>query len=284
MPADDVAGRRAAVLGSPIAHSLSPALHRAAYAELGLHWRYDAIECDEARLTALLGELDDSFVGLSLTMPLKRAVLPLLDEADPLVHEVGAANTVIFDGVGPFRRRRGYNTDVAGLVAAVRAQVGPARIGSATILGAGGTAAAAVAACRELGLPRATAVVRDRGRAADLLAAAARLGVEVGLDDWPGLDAVPAADLVISTVPAGAADALADVAVPLFRPGQLLFDVLYEPWPTRLALAAQQAGAQVVGGLELLVQQAAVQVELMTGRRAPLAAMQACGRSVLASR
>lgn len=282
-------GTRAAVLGSPIAHSLSPALHRAAYAELGLGWRYDAIDCDEARLPSVLAELDDSFVGLSLTMPLKRALLPLLDDADPLVEAVGAANTVVFDGVGPFRRLHGYNTDVAGLVASVRGVLAgrageAAAVRSLTVLGAGGTASAAAAAGRELGLTQLSAVVRDRARAGDLLDAAKRLGIAVDLVDWPGEAAVRSADLVISTVPAGASDEVAALGEAVLRPGQLLFDVLYEPWPTRLATAAGRAGAVVIPGLELLVQQAARQVELMTGRRAPVAAMRAAGEAALAVR
>ena len=107
---------KAAVLGSPIAHSLSPVLHRAGYQALGLDgWSYQAIECDEARLPALISGCGPDWAGLSLTMPLKRAVLPLLDEAEPLVAEVGAANTVIFDA----GRRSGHNTDVPGMIAAL---------------------------------------------------------------------------------------------------------------------------------------------------------------------
>jgi shikimate dehydrogenase len=284
--------RRAAVLGSPIEHSLSPVLHRAAYADLGLDWRYDAIECDQARLPALLDSLDDSFVGLSLTMPLKRAAVPLLDDVSALATAVGAVNTVLFDGVGPFLRRRGDNTDVAGLVAAIR-QLREAGVASAVILGAGGTAAAATAACRELGLDHVTVVVRDPARATELLAAAGRLGVRLDVVEWPAIAALRAAELVVSTVPAGATDSLfasgfGDAAAeggpageaPL-RAGQLLFDVLYHPWPTRLAAAATAAGADVIGGLELLVQQAALQVELMTGRVAPVGAMRAAAHAAL---
>ncbi len=104
--------KKAAVLGSPIAHSLSPALHRAAYQALGLDgWCYAAIECDEARLPGLLDECGPDWAGLSLTMPLKRAVLGLLDHAEPLALEVGAANTVVFAGGA----RHGHNTDVPGI-------------------------------------------------------------------------------------------------------------------------------------------------------------------------
>jgi shikimate-5-dehydrogenase len=280
--------RRAAVLGSPIEHSLSPVLHAAAYRVLGLGWSYQAIECDELALPAVLAGLDESFVGLSLTMPLKRAVLPLLDDLSELATAVGAANTVLFEGVGPFLRRRGENTDVPGLVAAIRAvrptvgRGGRGGLGGATILGAGGTAAAALAALREFGIATPTVIVRNRDRATELLGAAKRLGVAPELVDWPGLEALAASELVISTVPAGATDSLAGDA-PLGS-GQLLFDVLYEPWPTPFAAAAQAGGAEVIGGLELLVWQAAFQVELMTGRPAPVDAMRSAGQAALGSR
>ena len=161
------------MLGSPIAHSLSPVLHRAAYAELGLDWSYDAIECDEAALADFLDRAG-GFDGLSLTMPLKRAVLPLLDDVSPLAAAVGAVNTVTFGAATPLAAgsRRGDNTDVPGMVGAIRdalAPAQPARLDQ-SILGAGGTAAAAVAACRELG---SSAVRRrrprsgSRGRSAD---------------------------------------------------------------------------------------------------------------------
>lgn len=111
-------GRRAAVLGSPIAHSLSPVLHRAAYAELGLDdWSYDRFEVDEAGLPGFVGELDDSWAGLSLTMPLKRAIIPLLDEISDTAASVEAVNTVVFREDG---RRVGDNTDIPGMIAALR--------------------------------------------------------------------------------------------------------------------------------------------------------------------
>jgi shikimate dehydrogenase len=275
--------RRAAVLGSPIAHSLSPVLHTTAYRVLGLAWSYEAIECDEDQLPDLLEGLDETYVGLSLTMPLKRAVIPLLDEVSDLARAVGAANTVLFGGLGPFAHRRGENTDVPGLVAAVR-QLRPDGVGSGVVLGAGATAAAAIAAVRELGVARAQVVVRDRARVAGLQAAADRLGVDVDIVDWPALGALADAELVISTVPVGATDALAAAESPPVGAGQLLFDVLYDPWPTPFAAAALAAGAQVIGGLELLVQQAALQVELMTGRPAPVEAMRTAGQAAILSR
>jgi shikimate dehydrogenase len=281
--AGGVRARNAAVLGSPIAHSLSPVLHTAAYAVLGLSWAYQAIECNEAQLPGVLLGLDESFVGVSLTMPLKRAVVPLLDDVSDLAQAVGAVNTVLFEGMGPFLRRRGENTDVPGMVATITS-IRPDAVGSAVVLGAGGTAAAALAALRQLGVGRPAVVVRDRGRADELVAAARRLGTEVVVADWPATDLLSTADLVISTVPAGATDDLARDSAQIIGPGQLLFDVVYDPWPTPFAVAARAAGAQVIGGLELLVRQAAFQVELMTGLVAPLDAMRAAGEAAIASR
>ncbi len=256
---------RAAVLGSPIGHSLSPVLHRAAYAELGLDWSYEAIECREDELG---GVLDGPWSGLSLTMPLKRAVLPLLDEASELAHAVGGANTVVYeDG-----RRLGFNTDVYGVVTAL-AEVGVRAPGSAAVLGGGATACSALAALRDLGLPKATVVVREPSRAAEAVAAAGRLGV--GPEVRTFADPFPEADLVISTLPAGAADPYARTIAS--ATGAFL-DVVYAPWPTAAAEAVRSAGGTVVGGFAMLLFQAVRQVALMTGRKdVPVDAMRAAG-------
>jgi len=273
---------KAAVLGSPIAHSLSPVLHRAAYRALGLTgWSYQAIECDEAGLPGLLAGCGPDWAGLSLTMPLKRAVLSLLDDAGPLVAEVGAANTVCFDA----GLRHGHNTDVPGMITAITEAAGPlpADPGPVLILGGGATACSALAAVRGLGASQATAAVRNPRRAGDLLAAADRLGMPVQLApfDDPGL---PAPGLLVSTAPAGAADHYADrIRQGQLRPGCVL-DVVYHPWPTALATAAQQAGVATAGGFALLLHQAAHQVELMTGKSAPVEAMRAAGLAALANR
>jgi len=271
--------RKAAVLGSPIAHSLSPVLHTAAYAALGLgDWTYTAIECDEAGLPGLLASCDRQWAGLSLTMPLKRAVLPLLDRTEPLAVEVGGANTVVFEG----GERHGYNTDVPGMVAAL-AGAGVIAPSSATILGAGATACAALAALREVGLTSVVVLVRDRARAAGLLAAASRLGMAVDLRPFDA--GVSDRDLLVSTVPAGAADFYAERARRP-RPGPCaVLDVVYDPWPTPLAQAAAKSGAVVVGGFDLLLHQAARQVELMTGiKPAPLNHMRTAGQTELTHR
>jgi shikimate dehydrogenase len=263
---------RAAVLGSPIAHSLSPVLHRASYAALGLDWRYEAIECREKDLPALLGR---PWAGLSLTMPLKRAALPLLDEVSELARAVGGANTVVYDG----GRRLGFNTDVYGMVTAL-AEAGVRAPGSAVVLGGGATACSAIAALRDLGLAKVTVVVRNPARAAEAVGAADRLGVEVTVRSFA--DAVPDADLVISTLPAGAADTHAE---PVARATDALFDVVYAPWPTMIAEAVRVRGGTVVGGFAMLLHQAVRQVSLMTGRDdVPAEAMRAAGLAELGRR
>jgi len=270
---------KAAVLGSPVAHSLSPALHRAAYAGLGLDdWTYEAVECDEAALAAYVTSRGPEWAGLSLTMPLKRTVLPLLDHTDPLAAIAGGANTVVFRPDG----RYGYNTDVQGIVDALT-EVGATAPGSVTIIGAGATACSALAALAEFGAAAADVVVRDPSRAADLLAAADRLNVRVRLLSLTALtDAAPG--LLISTVPAGAADGYAERIRATGRAPAAVLDVVYAPWPTPLAEAAAATGAVVASGFAMLLHQAAAQVELMTGKPAPLEAMRAAGEAELARR
>src|SRR5215472_3256326 len=199
---------RAAVLGSPVRHSLSPVLHRAAYRALGLSgWTYEAIECDEARLPGLLDECGPEWAGLSLTMPLKRAVLPLLDETEPLAVEVGGANTVIFAAGA----KHGHNTDVPGMITTFTT-AGISAAGPALILGAGATACSALAALR-------------------------RLGMTARLTEFGGPAAAGSWHLLISTVPAGAADIYAERMLRGDLVPWAVLDVVYHPWPTRLAAA-----------------------------------------------
>ncbi|WP_231591252.1 shikimate dehydrogenase [Saccharothrix sp. ST-888] len=268
---------RAAVLGSPIAHSLSPVLHRAGYAALGLEqWRYDRFEVDEAGLAAFVAELGPEWAGLSLTMPLKRAIIPLLDEVSGTALSVDAVNTVVFH---PDGRRTGDNTDVPGLVNALRER-GIERVESAAVLGAGATASSALAALAQICTGEVTTYVRSAERAAEMQALGERLGLRVRAADWErGAEAL-AAPLTISTTPAGATDSFAS-ALPE-RPGAL-FDVLYHPWPTKLVAACAERGSTVLGGLDLLVHQAVLQFEQFTGEAVgPLAAMRAAGEAALA--
>ncbi|MGH3314406.1 MAG: shikimate dehydrogenase [Streptomyces sp.] len=278
-PGASPAGRRAAVLGSPVAHSLSPVLHRAAYAELGLtDWTYERFEVDESGLAAFLRGTDARWAGFSLTMPLKRAVIPLLDEVSPTAAAIEAVNTVLLSGGG---RRTGENTDVPGMIAALRER-GVERVEHAAVLGAGATASSALAALAEICSGEVTTYVRSAHRAREMRGWGERLGVPVRVADWAEAAGALSAPLVIATTPAGSTDALV-AAVPA-RPGTL-FDVLYDPWPTPLAAAWSRSGGRVVAGLDLLVHQAVLQVELMTGHSpAPLAAMREAGEAALHAR
>ncbi|MFE9021763.1 shikimate dehydrogenase [Streptomyces sp. NPDC007808] len=271
--------RRAAVLGKPIAHSLSPVLHRAAYEEMGLtNWSYDRFETDEAALPGFLAQLGPEWAGLSLTMPLKRAVIPLLDEISETAASVEAVNTVVLTEDG---RRAGDNTDIPGMVAALRER-GIEQVDSAAILGAGATASSALAALARVCTGEVVAYVRSEARAAEMRQWGERLDVDVRTADWADAERALHAPLVIATTPASATDALA-TAVPE-RPATL-FDVLYDPWPTPLAARWSMFGGAVVSGLDLLVHQAVLQVEQMTGRApAPLEAMRKAGERALAAR
>lgn len=271
--------RRAAVLGSPIAHSLSPVLHRAAYAELGLDdWTYDLFDVDEEALPGFLERLGPEWAGLSLTMPLKRAVIPLLDSISETAASVDAVNTVVLTEDG---RKTGDNTDIPGMVAALR-EHGVDKVDSAAILGAGATASSALAALARVCTGEVTVYVRSQARAAEMRGWAERLDVDVRIADWADAEQALHAPLVVATTPAGTTDALAG-AVPE-RPATL-FDVLYDPWPTELAARWSAYGGAVVSGLDLLVHQAVLQVERMTGHApAPVAAMRRAGEEALAAR
>ncbi|CAL9395732.1 shikimate dehydrogenase [Streptomyces sp. enrichment culture] len=279
MPPRATDRRRAAVLGSPIAHSLSPVLHRAAYAELGLaDWTYDRFEVDEAALPGFFEELGPEWAGLSLTMPLKRAVIPLLDSVSATAASVDAVNTVVFTEDG---RRTGDNTDIPGIVAALR-EHGIEKVETAAVLGAGATASSALAALARICTGEIAVYVRSAARAAEMRGWAERLDVDVRIADWADAAEALRAPLVVATTPAGATDTLA-AAVPEMP--TTLFDVLYDPWPTALAARWSAYGGAVVSGLDLLIHQAVLQVEQMTGRSpAPLAAMRKAGEHALAGR
>ncbi|MFJ6693286.1 shikimate dehydrogenase [Streptomyces sp. NPDC091294] len=279
MPPRATDRRRAAVLGSPIAHSLSPVLHRAAYAELGLaDWTYDRFDVDEAALPGFFEELGPEWAGLSLTMPLKRAVIPLLDSVSATAASVDAVNTVLFTEDG---RRTGDNTDIPGIVAALR-EHGIEKVETAAVLGAGATASSALAALARICTGEIAVYVRSAARAAEMRGWAERLDVDVRIADWSDAAEALRAPLVVATTPAGATDTLA-AAVPEMP--TTLFDVLYDPWPTALAARWSAYGGAVVSGLDLLIHQAVLQVEQMTGRSpAPLAAMRKAGEHALAGR
>lgn len=257
------AARRAAVLGKPVAHSLSPAIHNAGYAAAGLAgWSYTAIECAEAELPDLVAGLGPEWAGLSLTMPLKEAALAVAQAASPLAAAIGAANTLVRRPGGGWRAE---NTDAGGMTDAL----GGAVAGTVTVLGAGGTARAALAAARDLGAGAVRVVARRAEAVDELRGVGAALGVELSHVPWSRLAEAAESAVVISTVPGG-------VVGPLrWRPETVLLDVAYHPWPTPLAASAQRAGCRVVSGLDLLLAQAGRQFVLFTGVPAPVAAMRA---------
>lgn len=254
MQYSDPARSHLAVLGSPIAHSLSPTLHAAAYDVLGVPFTYGRHEVASGGLDAFVAGLGPEWRGLSLTMPLKREVLPLLDSTTPLVDELGVANTILFRTVGDRVERLGANTDVEGLVRPVEA-LGQLP-GEATVLGGGATAASAVTAAVRLGAVLVRVFLRDPAKSRRLVDLAVRLGVSLevhALTDLPGTHH----GFVLSTLPGGAADELDLVPS---DPDAVLFDVAYEPWPTVAASRWSEAGGRVLNGLDMLTEQAIGQI------------------------
>ncbi|MGV8857212.1 shikimate dehydrogenase [Rhodoglobus sp.] len=255
VPAAGSARSKLAVLGSPIAHSLSPAIHRAAYKTLGFDWEYDAIDLSEESLPAFLAALDGRWRGLSLTMPLKRDVVPLLDWADPLVELVGGANTVVVTDAG----LRGYNTDVEGAMRSFL-DAGLSSLESVWILGAGATAASLLVASVRLGAQKIVIFARRPAKAEPLKVLGESLGATIIVRQWH--DAARAADIpsvVVTTVPGGAIDLEFAEAV---RKQAALFDVAYDPWPSDIAHSWMAASGTVISGHDLLINQAIAQVRI----------------------
>ncbi len=247
-----------AVLGSPISHSRSPALHLAAYRVLGLDWGYERIELLAAQLGAFLSGPGRTLLGVSATMPLKHELLQLSDWADPVARLSGAANTAIGMNHGQLRV---FNTDVGGIVAAL-AEYGTTSARHAVLLGGGATAASALIALSQLGVETVELRLRAPRKAGMLLDIARELGVGVLVDQIdPQRSETPpeAAEVLISTLPAGAMDAWAADYAGI---APFLLDVAYEPWPSALAVSATERGAVTVSGLEMLLQQAVLQVRI----------------------
>ncbi|WP_435819802.1 shikimate dehydrogenase [Micromonospora taraxaci] len=257
------------MLGKPIAHSLSPVIHTAGYAAAGLTgWSYTRIECAAAELPDLVAGLGPEWAGLSVTMPGKEAALAVAAQVSSVAAAVGAANTLVRRPDGSWYAD---NTDVAGMVRVLTA-AGVSSGAAVTVLGAGGTARAALAAAAQLGCPAVTVVARRPGAIDELRPVADALGVVLTAAGWADAQHhLATADLAVSTVPKGVADPLADAAA--WRPGTVLFDAIYDPWPTPLAASAAVAGLRLVSGLDLLLAQAIGQFEQFTGVAAPVEAM-----------
>jgi shikimate dehydrogenase len=266
---------RCGVLGDPIAHSLSPVLHRAGYAAAGLEWTYDAHRVSAGGLDTFLTGLDDEWRGLSLTMPLKREAMSLAASVSDRAVLTGAANTLV-------RVEGGWhadNTDLPGAVSAIRERYDGV-VQSAVVLGGGATATSTGLALADLGARRITVAVRDAGRAVETLSVlrAHPAAPVVEVTDL-AVGAAWEAEVVVSTIPASAQT---PELVGRCAAAPVVFEVLYDPWPTPLAHAA--SGRVLIGGLDLLVHQAALQFEIFTGQPGPVEAMRAAGEAALAAR
>jgi shikimate dehydrogenase len=273
--------RKCCVVGSPISHSLSPALHEAAYRALGLNWTYQAIELSEGQLESFILGLDHSWRGISVTMPLKREAFDAIDgPGDDFAEETGVVNTIVITD-DERRESLGYNTDIEGVRGALRGG-GIDFVGDLIVVGGGATAVSALAAVRALGAEKVTILVREpkrAGLAAETAHAHALEATVVRLDE---IEKVPPASLLISTIPAAAQK---PYAAALVERAEAVFDVVYDPVRTPLIEAAEKSGKPTVGGLEMLLHQAGRQLELMTGcTTVPLDEMRAAGLAALGNR
>ena len=291
------------MIGHPIAHSLSPAMHRAAYRGLGLDWSFDAVDVASDGLADFMAGLDESWRGLAVTMPHKQE-LAGLGEPDELVRLLGVANTWVRTTSGPVVR----NTDASGVCDALR-QAGVHRVSSVTVLGAGATARSVLAGATRLGVRSATIVSRSRVRSQQTLALASALGVTA---HWQPLDEpLASADLLVSTLPRQAFDE-GEHRPPDFAGGEhrspgtdegehrspgttlrasravtcapVVFDVVYDPWPPVLLDLARQENKVCIDGLDLLAAQGRRQVEIMTGQHVAMTTMRQAARTELARR
>ena len=265
------------MLGHPIGHSRSPHLHRAAYNYLGFDCSYEAIDVPEEAAADFAAAVrrEPDWNGLSVTMPLKAAMAAAVDRLDPLAQVLGVLNTVTFEQGPDGTVLTGWNTDVLGLVNALR-HAGAGETPRGVVLGAGGTACAAVAALSRMGCTEVDVYARSfrgagaagSGQRAAVQQVGDQLGVAVNLRPWEeAAAACSRADVVICTLPPRGADSLAEQlqAIGADRTGAVLLDAAYDPWPSAVAAVWEEAGGRIVPGLEMLLYQAVEQVRLFTG-------------------
>jgi shikimate dehydrogenase len=246
---------RLEVWGDPIAHSRSPQLHAAAYDVLSLDWTYGRRRVDETSFAGELAGLDDTWRGLSLTMPLKGVAFAAAAVLDRRAALTGAVNTLLLDADGA----RGFNTDVGGIVRTL-ADDGITTVARARIVGAGATATSALVALGEIGAREVDVIARRPEAVAPLADLGRRIGIAVTTTPFAASDhaAVP---LTIATLPGDATlpDAAADA---LARSGGHLLDVVYGHWPTALSAAWDRAGGTARSGLGMLLHQALLQIRI----------------------
>lgn len=271
--------RKAAVLGDPVDHSLSPILHSAGYAALGIEeWSYERIRCPEGTLAELVAGSGEEYRGFSVTMPGKPEALAFATTVTDRAQSVGSANTLVRTDSGWLADC----TDIDGASAALQTHSDLPEAPRIVLLGAGGTALPFIAAASHLG-GASVVIATRRPTAAGALECAERFALparDIRLDD-PELPALIAdSDLVINTIPEAGARALTELVAPATR----LVDALYHPWPTPLGAVVQGRGGAVVGGDVMLLGQALGQFELFTGEPAPADAMGQALREALAER
>jgi len=257
-----IVGGYAAVIGDPVAHSLSPAIHNAAFAALGIDATYDAVTVAKGEVAAVVARMRaERWLGMSVTMPHKEAVVSEVDALTPIAARLGAVNCLFWDG----ERLVGDNTDGAGVVWALRTQLGVEDFGvTFAVLGAGGAARACIAALGEAGAAEIVVVNRTESRAeaaAALAPGVARVG---------GPDDLPSAAVVVNATPMGM-DGAGGAASPDFVPGAgaVALDLVYHPLRTVWLDRAHDNGARTANGVGMLVGQAAAAFERWTGRPAP---------------
>ena len=270
----------AGVIGWPVEHSLSPAIHNAAFVAAGLDWAYVPMPVAPGALPiAAAGLVALGFRGANVTMPHKTGAAALADELSDDARRLGAVNTFLVEG----GRLHGHNTDAPGFERFLRRDTGFDPAGRrALVFGAGGVARAVALALASGGLGRLTVALREPSRAADLVATVGDMPVEVevvGFDEVDGLER----DLVVNATPLGA-DGETAPPLPALHEGMLVIDLLYHPAQTPLQTVAREAGATAYGGLGLLLHQAALSFELWTGTPAPLDVMSAAAVTTLAER
>jgi len=268
----DAKTRLCGIIGNPVEHSLSPAMHNAAFEQLGLNFAYLAFRVTDVE-GAVRGVRALGLRGLSVTVPHKVSVIPFLDEIDPVARAIGAVNTVVNDD----GRLKGYNTDWTGFVRSLEAHV-PAAGRRVALLGAGGAARAIAFGLREKG---ATLTILNRAEEIDMARAlAAEIGCPFG--DLDRIDAVTGANIVVNATSVGMAP-LQDRTVidaSLLSPDQVVVDIVYNPMETRFLREARARGCRTVPGYEMLLLQGVTQLELWTGKAAPVELM----RSILKER
>lgn len=246
------------MIGSPITHSKSPLLHRAAYTELGLDWSYEAVEVGEGDFDSFVQALDSGWRGLSVTMPHKENAFNFADSTDSFAEYTGVVNTLAFSRANGYRTSHGYNTDVFGITSAI-SSAESRDFQHGCIIGGGATARSAIVALDLLGVDSITIAVRNQSKSQELLNLGHRLGRDLNVVPLNALDIVPVADVVVSTIPGSS-----DVSLKELNRSEhaTLLDVAYDVWPSPRAMAWLHLDGHAISGLSMLAYQALMQVRI----------------------